>query len=641
MKRKTHYTHHCRRAVAIAASIVLALVSFRCWRIYKCTLVFREDVQSLELAASRPTAGLASIGPLLKKTRADIVTLRAEFTPLLPLTQRLGWVPIYGPDLAVAGPLLDTGDNLAAAADDIFDALAPVMIRRANAQPLGPSLIDQLVAGRPKLEAAQQALTRATAAQKHVPIDELSPWLQDRLRLVEKVLPAAQDVLDLSLAAPDLLGAHGQRSYLLLTQDLNEMRATGGFIGAAGRLTFDKGWLTSLSILDSSAVDNLAAHPYPAPPEPLLRYMDIELWTFRDANWSPDFPTSARAAIDFYKLGQGYTADGVIAFDQNFIQLLLTAIGPVSVAGHPELISAKNILQYMRDQYNQQLRTDRKAFMAPLAQAIMRKLTANPPDLNIAAIWQSLDQALEERHLLIYLQDHSASAVLARHGWDGAVRPGTNDFLMVVDSNLGYNKVNPNIDEAISYSVDLSDLRAPTALLTIQYIHHLKGSISCQQNGQTRVSRYEDFFVGCYWDYLRALIPAGSQLLAATTQSVPGAWMMSGIGDEGSARLDRGEASTNVISAFLVVPIGGERQTIFQYRLPATVLSQDADGWHYHLVLQKQAGTQQIPISVTVRLPPSAQLTSTSHYSAAMNDQKILFQFNLGQDRQLDVIFRT
>ena len=34
------------------------------------------------------------------------------------------------------------------------------------------------------------------------------------------------------------------------------------------------------------------------------------------------------------------------------------------------------------------------------------------------------------------------TALLASHRWDGAVRPEQGDFLMAVDTNVGFNKTN-------------------------------------------------------------------------------------------------------------------------------------------------------------------------------------------------------
>jgi hypothetical protein len=333
--------------------------------------------------------------------------------------------------------------------------------------------------------------------------------------------------------------------------------------------------------------------------------------------------------------------DGVIAFDQDLVPLLLEAIGPVRVSGAPQPIMAQNVIQYMRDSYSQNLKTDRKAFIAPLARAILERLAADPDTLSKLGIVRALGRALDERHLLVYLRDPNAAAALARRGWDGAVRPGANDFLMVVDSNLGYNKVNPNIREALAYSVDLNDLRAPMAELSIRHDHRLHGPGECQHSWHARVVRYEDFFVGCYWDYLRALVPEGSRLVAATAQPVPGEWLPRGVSDDGAARLAAGEANTSVISAFLVVPIGGRRETIFRYSLPAAVLVEEPEGWRYRLALQKQAGIDTLPVMVTIQLPVAAVFVSASGAPAVVAGQSVSFQFDLSRDRQIEVAFRT
>ncbi len=49
--------------------------------------------------------------------------------------------------------------------------------------------------------------------------------------------------------------------------------------------------------------------------------MGIDLWVFRDSNWSPDFPTAARQAVALYRPGQPVSVDGVVA------------LGPVRSAG--------------------------------------------------------------------------------------------------------------------------------------------------------------------------------------------------------------------------------------------------------------------------------------------------------------------
>jgi hypothetical protein len=638
------------RLLWIAALVAVIAVGLKGWRLYTLAQALRADVQALEaLASAGPDrTALATLGPLLADARANAALLRAEAAPLLPAVRHLGWLPGYGPDLAAAGPLLDLAASLSRAADESFAALMPIVHERDASQPPGAWLARQLTAARPQLEAARQELARAAAARAQIATADLSPPLRDRLERLDHLLPLAQDGVDLALALPDLLGAHGRQEYLVIAQNPDELRATGGLITAAGVLTFEGGRLTDFSVADSGAVNDFQAHRYPDPPAPLARYMGLEMWAFQDANWSPDFPTAARAAAQLYQLGQGRAITNVIAIDPGLIQLLLTATGPITVPGSADPVTAENVLAYMRNadrSQEHQWWLGRKAFMGPLAQALIDKLGADLPGPNWPALIQAVGRALDERHLQIAVEHPLAAAVFARRGWDGAVRPGAHDFLMVVDSNLGYNKVNPNIDEQATYSIDLSDPGAPIAELTIRHRHRLNGPAACDQaRGYATiitVQRYEELMTGCYWDYLRVLVPGGSRLIATSAHPVPGAWMLSGVGDDGVARMGAGEAGTQAISVFLVVPPGEERRTVLRYRLPPAVLAHDARGYHYRLTIQKQAGAAPLPVAVNVRLPAAATVVSSSAVPVAQDGQTLSFSFVLVHDQQLDLTFQA
>jgi len=140
--------------------------------------------------------------------------------------------------------------------------------------------------------------------------------------------------------------------------------------------------------------------------------------------------------------------------------------------------------------------------------------------------------------------------------------------------------------------------------------------------------------------YLRVLVPGGSRLVAATVQPIPAEWLLSGVADDGAARLSAGEAGAGVLSSFFVLPQQAERQTVFRYRLPAAVLARDAQGWHYHLALQKQPGTDGLPVRVRVRPPEGATLISATAPATKEVDGTLSFNLVLDQDRQLDVTFR-
>ena len=94
---------------------------------------------------------------------------------------------------------------------------------------------------------------------------------------------------------PHLLGFDAPRTYLILAQDHQELRATGGVIVGLGIVEVHKRRVTRVSFRDSYGVDDLN-RLYPLPPPPFMCYMRRELLLMRDVNWPPDFARSARAA---------------------------------------------------------------------------------------------------------------------------------------------------------------------------------------------------------------------------------------------------------------------------------------------------------------------------------------------------------
>lgn len=638
-----------RPLLASVVLVVLAGLGFKGWRLYSLAQALQADLHALQAQASQvlDNGDLAALGPLLAQTRQHAVALRDEAAPLFPLTSRLGWLPGYGPNLAAAAPLLDSASDLASAADTTYAALAS---QRNSGPPLA-ALAAQLRDAQPQLAQARQQLAQASARLASVDAESLSPRLGQPIQQLRPLLPAARDALDLALAAPHLLGADGPQSYLLLAQNPDELRATGGFISGAGVLTIAQGRVAGFSLDDSAGIDDLSAGPYPPAPEPIRRYMGDRynaplLWVFRDANWSPDFPTSARAALDLYRRGQARQVDHVIAFDPAAVQLLLEALGPVSVVGAAAPVTAENAQQHLRDSWSaarqQGQESQQKAFLGQLGAAIISRVEQEPRS-HMPALARAIGRALDQRHLLIFVDDPDAAAVLAQRGWDGAVKPGDGDFLMVVASNMGYDKVNPNIRQAITYTVDLSDPAAPLAAASIRHSHMLPGAAECdqwQKYGGQAARRYEDRMDDCYWNYLRVLAPGQSQLAGFDTQPTPDSWMLSGVGEPGTLYVEPGESGSTTFGTFLVVPRGGQRTTGLRYRLPPAVLTRDLQGWHYHLKLQNQPGQAQ-QVSVQLLLPASATVVATSIEPSRRTERVLTFDIDLRGDRTLDVAFRT
>jgi hypothetical protein len=464
---------------------------------------------------------------------------------------------------------------------------------------------------------------------------------------LEQGLPLLWAGLKATAAAPDLLGIDGPRTYLIMAQNEDELRPTGGFISGAGRLTLDGGQIAELSFLDAYGVDDYAHKPYSEPPEPLLKYMGSEVWLFRDANWSPDFPTSARQVGYLYEYGQGVPVDGVIALDQRMVEILLTGFGEVHIPGVVEPVTADNVRQFMLSAWNPgdagvtaEWVFSRKEFMGQLAAAIRERVESDPDSVDWVQVAKGLYRALEGRHLLVFVDDKDVIDALAQAGWDGALRESTDDYLMIADANLGFNKADPLISQSADLRVALHADGTAAAELSVTYAHQgQKADVRCQhQPTYAGDLTYEALMHRCYYDYLRVYVPAGSVLRAATPHPTPGEYLLRGGPDDGQAVTLSDEAGKTVFAQFFVVEYGQTLVTRFEYDLPPVARSSE-ERWHYSLLIQKQPGTDRTPVSLTLVLPPGARPLAATPSPRTMDQGALTFDLSLDTDIVVEAVY--
>lgn len=633
-----------------ASCILLALgaVLLFIWggTVTRAVFSLRAHLREATTLAARAEGALpdpAALCGLAHNLRADVETLTRQAGWAVRLAPALGWLPGIGGDLRAAPHLLATADHLTRAGTLACDALSPAsgLLKEGMSLSAIEAVLPHLAAARPALEEALREVEQASAVWERVDRSALSSRTARRVALLDRALPLLRVGLSAAVVAPDLLGADGPRTYLILAQNEDELRPTGGFLTGVGEVRVQNGRLVSIIFRDSYAVDDFSL-PYPDPPEPLRRYMGIDLWVFRDSNWSPDFPTAARQAIALYRPGTPVQIDGVIAIDQYALRELVGALGPLTVEG--ETVTRESVIPYIRRAWapdeghlTREWWRERKSFMGALAQAAWDRLQTGTVDTQ--ALARTLFRLLEEKHLLIYLSNPQAQALVAGQNWDGALRPGTGDFLMVVDANVGYNKASARVQEAITYEVDLSR-RPPRATLTLVYTHTAPAGYPCIP--EVRYDPvYEPMMDRCLWDYLRVYVPQGSRLLDATRIPVPGEALWSGQPESGQVAVRPAEeGSVFSLGTLLLLPPGAVQTRSFVWELPEDVVAWDGDVGTYTLLVQKQPGTVGHPLRLRIRLPEGTVLVAADPALSAVEGPVLLFEVRLDRDRKFTVWFR-
>jgi len=616
-----------------------------CLRIGYLGLAIWRDVKAAETwVEAERDRDPASLIEIVHNLREETGALRLE---VWPFTATLGLghdLPKIGPTLASIGPALDFAADLTLAADECLQTVAPVL-NRPPGTPSLPLLLSEAQARETNLQMAVQAARAARLSRMKIPSDA-PEFITKRLDQIDPYLPLVEQVTTGMAALPELLGGSQPRTYLILIQNSDELRATGGFISSVGILLLDQGNLT-FQIQNSYALDDFPHEAYPPPPEPLHTYMGADLWLFRDANWSPDFPTTARDVAGLYQLGQHQSVAGVLALDQTAFKYILAATGPIPLMDGSGSVSAETLDQFLHDQWQPEsgdldpsVRTYQSGFMSGLGESLMAQILDNPASINLADLFTVLLQILDEKHGLIFVTQPALANLFAAQGWDGALSSGAQDFLYVVDANVGFNKANAALQRSIDYQVDLTDLTHPNAILTVSYQLTGQAGVPCDQIDENYGQQgYETLAQGCYWNYLRLYAPQGSTLISGESHPTPGEWLWNGRTTLGLVETGMGEAGTAVFDQFLVVPSGGRLSARVSYQLPARVVHFDPLAATYCAIFEKQPGTEADPLQVTLKLPEGALVQNTEPVLTRQAGNTLTYNLQLRMDQYLCVTF--
>ncbi len=599
----------------------------------------QDFVQAYGQSTLTSPESVSSMYQALRVMDAELGDLAGQGAPFLALSPYLAWWPAYGPDVQAAPGLLAMARGL---------LTTGVVVTGLMQGAPGDGTALAVRANEGALEAARAALDRATAARAEIDAGRVSPQVRRSLETFDRVAPVLDMLLRAGRLAPYLIGLDRPQTYLLLAQSEDELRPTGGFITAVGRLRVERGRVTELSLGDSYAVDD-PARDYPYPPWPLYEYMGADMWLLRDANWSPDFPTSAETAAALARVGTGVDVDGVIAVDQRTLQYILAAVGPVEVEGKDGIdrVTADNITGWMQAQWspvsadtqNREWWLQRKTFVGDLAGALRRKLEVGG-QLDAVALAEGLARALGEKHLLIYSRDPRAAALLAEYGWDGRIAQGPGDYLSLVEANVGFNKASPMIERKVNYRVALDGTGGGDAAVTVRYRHTGTQRVDFCEH----VSRYDPVYADqmnrCYWSYVRLVAPAPAELEVAPRTRVAGQNLVRGRASKDTVDPERvGDARQSWGQLVLLAP-GQSIDLDYRYRLPAADAPLNDGLRQYRLLVQKQPGLRDLPVSAEVTLPAGARLAAADPRPAGVAGSVVRFDLDLVKDQVIQLDYR-
>jgi hypothetical protein len=446
----------------------------------------------------------------------------------------------------------------------------------------------------------------------------------------------------------DLLGHNGHRKYLFLFQNNHEMRATGGFIGSYGLLNIHNGEVQDFFIDGIFNPDGqLSARV--VPPEPIQKISTN--WSTHDANWYPDFPTSARKIAWFYEKTGGPTVDGIITLTPTVMKKLLKITGPIEMPDYEVVIDSENFMENI--QFEVEIDYDKeenqpKKIIADLAPKILERVFSTDGMKNISQNLQVLSESLSEKHILIYSENSDVQKIISDLGWSGEVLETKKDYLMVVNSNINGYKTDGVIDQKIEHEIDIEEDGSVIDTVTVERFHN---------GGNSKF----DWWNQVNANYMRVYVPSGSELLEATghtRESIDPPVNYDKLGFqrdafvdsiENSVKIDKEtgteiweEAGKTVFGNWVYVSPQEKVELVYKYRLPFKLnidrFSEKMD--NYSILYQKQSGMETSTLKTEIKLSDNQNVFWKYPDDIESSFGEVSYESNLEKDRFLGVVIK-
>lgn len=411
-------------------------------------------------------------------------------------------IPIKeGKQLKIGSELLTLGNDGTEVAEKISDYAQKYVTENRSREPseLVKDIHGDLEQLKPRLEKIINTLVSLDG--RSLP-QEYQKSFSDFQYVLKGHTESIAEVSDMLSLFETLAGIQKEKRYLVIFQNDNEIRATGGFMGSFALVDVQNGTVKKMTIPSGGSYDLQGTFGVSRiPPFPLQRL--IHEWHFQDANWFPDFPASAKKIEWFFTKADGPTVDGVIAVNASFTAKLLALTGPIEMPDYHKVLTSENVVSEIEKavelEYDPK-KTAPKQFLTDFIPLVFQKLSLNSQE-HIKKILELVPSAIQQRDVQIFLNDTQQQNILKKYGIDGGLKNLDGDYLMLVNSNIGGRKTDGVMSQKVSYTVARDSHDAYRVTLSITREHH---------------GEKNNFFTGVpNINFLRIYVPKGSVLLTA------------------------------------------------------------------------------------------------------------------------------
>ncbi|MET0820557.1 MAG: DUF4012 domain-containing protein [Aeromicrobium sp.] len=408
-------------AVVLALAVATAAVVFALQAYRASTSLERAASQAEQLQTQVVAGDISAARATLSDLRRSTARARNETDgPLWAVGAKVPWL----------GRNVSAVRTVAATLDDVTTQALPPIVNvsdQLNASAFSPqggkidlATIQQIG---PAVGAADRSLTAARSRLSAIDPSELVGRLRTPVeRLREKVKTAQTSAASAHVAAqlmPQMLGAGGERRYLLLIQNNAEIRATGGIAGAFAVIRANRG---RVAVERTGSIRDLP--PFAAPVLPMTGdektvFLDQLVRDLRDVNVTPDFPRSAQIARAMAEKQLAIGVDGVMSIDPVALSHVLAGTGAVKVGDGLTIDSTNAVEVLLNSVYRKYPDGEQQdAVFAASARKIFETVTSGSADPR--KVIEGLSRSVSEKRLMLWSKRSDEQQKIAATGIAGA-----------------------------------------------------------------------------------------------------------------------------------------------------------------------------------------------------------------------------
>ncbi len=375
-----------------------------------------------------------------------------------PLWMVASIIPVYGQDISGMRDLMT-------ALDDAFDEGLVPLTKTLEANPpdslisadrrINVAAVTQLLDAVQNAAPSMQKCADVAESLPEMHIEQLKSVVDPAKEKLTTINATFQKAAALAPVAGPVLGANGNRTYLIVAQNSAELRSSGGFPGSMGTLEIRDG---EIILNDFSKVYDVLTDTNPSS----VSITDEEYALFgaasmdcpRDAGIDPDFTRVASIWAASYEERNVAHLDGVISITPSVVQDILAIVGPVTLSDGTELTGSNATKVLQSDIYWKYLAegadpdgtggavTD--ALFAQAAHETFNKLFSNLNADTLIKFASCMAKDMEDRTVMFWLTDEGEQAILASLDCSGALnddpmRPELGVFFSLwVGSKMGW-----------------------------------------------------------------------------------------------------------------------------------------------------------------------------------------------------------